>query len=139
MSDEERQVFTWIDEQDARLAGDQLILTLDLSRPLSSDVRLSDYLFGYRPDRPFTEMPKLQVLVGESSHAVFDAGRRLPVSSVQVRRHRDHLEIHLPLALLVHPQWILTSARTVWKNADLDWVAWRVLEVGNTQTAGPGG
>jgi hypothetical protein len=87
------------------------------------------YLFGYRPGRPFAEMPKLQVSFTQLGYAVQDGLRTLPKSSVGLSRGPKGYLLRVPLDLLGQPHRIMGSARTYFRKMPLDWIAWRIFEV----------
>ena len=86
LTEEERAKFVGVEWRTVRREGDNLVLTMALSKPLAEGVGLSAYLFGYRPDKPFAAMPKIHVRVGELTHAVTDQSHQLANSGVQVKR-----------------------------------------------------
>lgn len=111
-----------------RREGNDLILTLALSRPLAEGVGLSVDLFGYRSDRAFVSLPKIHIKVGELSQGVYDQSRRVPYTRVQVKRDAHHIELRVPLALLGDPDRALINVRTYLGDVPLDSAAWRVLD-----------
>jgi len=129
LTDEERASFVGIEKQSILLEDNNLVLSINLSRPLGKAVGVSVYVLGYRKDQAFAEMPKLHVKFGAIEHRVFDRGRRLPIDVIKMDRRRKEITIRIPLALLKNPQYILTSARTYIGAVPLDWVSSRVLEI----------
>ena len=130
LTEEERAKFVGVEWRTVRREGDNLVLTMALSKPLAEGVGLSAYLFGYRPDKPFATMPKIHVRVGELAHTVTDQSRQLANSGVQVKRDAHQIELRVPLALLDDPDRALVSARTYLGDMPLDSAAWRVLDLG---------
>jgi len=98
-------------------------------RPIGKAVGASVYVFGYRNDRSFSDMPKLHIKFGAIEHKIFDQDKRLPMDVIKVDRRLKEITIRIPLALLDTPQYILTSARTYIGAVPLDWVSWRTLEI----------
>ena len=129
LNETEQAAFVGVEWRTVKLDGSDLVVSLDFSRPLAHDVRASVYVFGYRSDRPFPEMPKLHARLGEGSYAVFDQDRELPADAWQIDRSAKQISLHLPLALLGDPQCLLIGARTYLGDVPLDWVSWRILEV----------
>ena len=129
LTDAERAAFVGVEWHTVRRVGNDLVLSLVLSKPLAEGVALSAYLFGYRPDKPFAAMPKIHVRVGELSHAAYDQTRELPEAGVQVSRDAHNIVLRVPLALLGDPDRALTAARTYMGDLPLDSAAWRVLEL----------
>lgn len=132
LTDEERASFVGIEKHTIFLEDDHLVLSINLSRPLGKAVRVSVYVFGYREDRTFAEMPKLHVKFGAIEHKVFNQGRRLPVNVIKVDRRPKEITIRIPLTALNNPQYILTSAHTYMGAVPLDWVSWRIWQISST-------
>ena len=114
-----------------RLEDNDLIFSIKLSRPIAEAVGVSVYIFGYRQDRPFQEMPKLHIKFGAIEHQVLDQNNLLPIGVIKVERNLKEIKIWVPLDLLGNPQRILTSADTYLGTVPLDRVSWRVLEISN--------
>ena len=129
LTDEERAAFIGIESRSVRLEHDQLEVSLAFSKPLGKSVEAALYLFGYRSDRPFGQMPKLHVTLGEFGHAIYDQKTSLPSETLQVRRQPREVTIRVSLQALGNPERILTGARTYLADVPLDWVSWRVLEL----------
>ena len=129
LTEAERATFVGVEWRTVRLEGQDLVISLDFSRPLAQGVRASVYIFGYRADRPFAGLPKLHARFGEGSQALYDQERRLPQDALQVNRQSRGLTLRVPLTLLGDPQRVLVSARTYLGGVPLDWVSWRILEL----------
>ncbi len=138
LTDEERAAFVGVVTKSLELDGDGLTFTVELSRPLAREVETSLYVFGYRTDRPFAQMPKLHIRVGHVLHAVYDQKQKLSHDTVQVKRGSREITVRVPLRALGDPQRILTSTHTHfdptmmpmdWAGLPLDWVGWRTLEL----------
>ncbi|MBI3319559.1 MAG: PIG-L family deacetylase [Candidatus Omnitrophica bacterium] len=127
--DEERAAFVGVETRSIQLDHETLTFSLEFSRPLAEAVQASIFLFGYRSDRPFAEMPKLHLWFGPIAHAIYDQNRLLPQQNVIIKRHFKRLTVQVPLALLGYPQRILTSARTSLGDVSLDWASWRIVEL----------
>jgi hypothetical protein len=76
-------------------------------------------------------MPKIHIRFGAVGHKIYDQAQKLPFSSIKVRRKAKEITVRIPLELLGNPQRILTSANTYFGTVPLDWVSWRILEVGS--------
>jgi len=129
LTDEERSRFVGVEQRSARIVGTNLVLEIELSRPLAETVIASLYAFGYRQDTPFEKMPKLQIRVHLLDHHVLDQRTPLPADTVSVERNRKKIIVRIPLELLGRPERILTSAQTYLGEVPLDSVAWRILEL----------
>jgi LmbE family N-acetylglucosaminyl deacetylase len=129
LTEEERAKFVGVEWRKIERDGDNLVLTAALSKPLAEGMGLSAYLFGYRPDKAFGDMPKIHLSVGALSQAVSDQSRRLEDSGVVVTRNARDIVLHVPLALLGDPDRAFVSARTYLGDMPLDSSAWRVLDL----------
>ena len=131
----ERAAFIGLHQRFVRLDDDDLIMSIGLSRPLGEGVEASIYLFGYRDDRPFGEMPKLHVKLGESGQAIFDQGQRLKRENLEVVREPNEITVRVGLSVLGHPQRVFCSASSYLGDVPLDWISWRVLELSTNHVA----
>lgn len=129
LTETERAAFVGFEERSVSLEDRRLVMTIRFSRPLAEAVEASVFVFGYRRDTPFGQMPKLHLKLGALLHAVYDQNRRLPQESIQVTRQPKQITLRIPLETLGNPQRILTSARTSLGEIPLDWGSWRSLEL----------
>ena len=111
------------------LDGDTLVITATLAQPLPQDVKATADLFGYRDDRPFAEMPKLHIEIGESGHKLYDLGKPLKDDLVQVTSNPNAIEIRVPLAALGSPQRVLLGLRVQTGEVPLESEPWRALDL----------
>jgi len=133
LSEDERAAFIGIRSRHVRIEGANLVVDLELSQPLDPTVASSIYVFGYRHDRPFAEMPKLQIRLSEARCAVLDQAAELPADAVRVVRQAGRIGVSIPLAALGGPQRVLTSVRTSLGFVPLDQAPWRVLTVAGSE------
>jgi len=113
-----------------RLIEGRIVISIRTPRPLGKEVGASVYIFGYRKDVPFQEMPKLHIKLGEFEHKVFDQDRALEAGAIDVQRRAQGLALEVPLKLLGDPERILTSAHTYFLNiVPLEGGSWRVLGI----------
>jgi len=124
---EERDAYTSVEWNFARCEGDALVLAINVSRPLAQTVEAEVSIFGYRPDRPFPEMPKLRISLGELKYKVMDGRQRLDNNTAAVTYRNKSISLRVPLAALGNPDRILISAQTSRAEVPFDWVAWRIL------------
>jgi len=129
LNDRERSAFVGVDWKFVRWQGDNLIVSIQFSKPLAQDVEASIYFFGYNSKTPFGLMPKINVRLGVLSYSVFDQNKRLDQGLVQVIRNTQDVTISVPLKVLGYPEKILTSARTSLGNFPLDNASWVVVEL----------
>ncbi len=114
------------------LGNANLVFSIQLSRPLAKEVGCSVYLFGYRGDTPFADMPKLHIGIGELTHSVSDGGQKVAGKDIQVRRLGRDILIHVPLSMLRQPQDVLAAAQLHVGPIPLEWTAWRILALDTT-------
>jgi LmbE family N-acetylglucosaminyl deacetylase len=113
---------------EVRRTGDrvEIALALDPTRPGPAGSSL--FVFGYRDDRPFAAMPKLELRLGVRGWAVLDQGRALPGRPVTVERRGGRLILGLSTALLGGPDRLLLGAR-VSRERSPDLSSWRVVDL----------
>lgn len=129
LTDEEKALFVGVETRAIRLEGNDLVLTVNLSRPLAKAVEAEILIFGYRSDREFPKMPKLRVQLGALGHKVLDQDRELPPETISVSRQENEFAIRVPLAAAGDPDDILTAGHTYLGDVPLDWISWRVLRL----------
>jgi LmbE family N-acetylglucosaminyl deacetylase len=129
LTNAERAKWIGVERRATWLEGDSVVVAVDFSRPLGNNVASSVYLFGYRPDRPFSEMPKLQVRLTESRNYALDGSRSIAKPPIDLKRGSSGFVLRVPLAYLGAPRWLMGSVRTYANKVPLDWIAWRVLSV----------
>ncbi|MFX1250543.1 MAG: PIG-L deacetylase family protein [Promethearchaeota archaeon] len=91
---------------------------------------LSFYLFGYRFDHPFGEMPKIWVRVGRKGYNIFDLNLEVP-EQIEVVRTGSKIKAVVPLELLGDPDRILINVKNGLGAFTLDWVPWRIIKIKN--------
>jgi len=127
LTNAEKARFVGVERRAVWLQDGQLIVAVDFTRPFVPGVEASVYAFGYRFDRPFAEMPKLHVHIGEVRQDVQDGGAKMRGSGVAIAREYHGLTVRIPVESLGHPQYVLGSVNVTYGKVPLDWVAWRVL------------
>jgi LmbE family N-acetylglucosaminyl deacetylase len=130
----ERAHWVGIVEWTVQVEEDALVFLIRLTRPPTKEVGSSLYLFGYRRDEPFAQMPKFHIKFGPIFHQFYNQDREIPPEQVQVTRSGRDIHVRVPLAMMGHPQRILASVRTYVAAVPLDWQSWQILEVGNAPT-----
>ena len=129
LTDNQKVSFVGVQERTVRVVDHNLEITIRLSRPMGQAVGVSVYLFGYRSDRRFEEMPKIIIKTGTILYDVLDQGRKLPENIVKVSRRPKSITLSVPLEVLGNPQKILTSAQTYLGKVPLDWLSWHAIEL----------
>jgi LmbE family N-acetylglucosaminyl deacetylase len=125
----EQASYVGIERRRVWLEDGQVVVSVDYSGKVGAHAGLAVSCFGYRSDRPFVEMPKIQVRIGAVRHGVYDQDRKLSDAPVEMARHQGEVVVRIPLELLGGPERILGAARSYLGAKALDWIAWRVLEV----------
>lgn len=126
---EEQAAFVGPEWRSMQIEGENLVLSFAFSRPLAREVAVSVYVFGYRKDRPFEQMPKLHMRIGVLHYGVYDQNHRLPSGSVQVSRSNKQITLRVPLKLLGNPHRVLTTAQAYLADVALDELSCRTLEL----------
>jgi LmbE family N-acetylglucosaminyl deacetylase len=129
LTDEEGRAFVTVVEDYISREGQNLVFSITLSRPLIGNAGLSLFVFGYRHDVAFKDMPKIQVRFGSIKHAAYDQDKKLHAGTVDVQRSPKKITVTLPLSLLNDPERFLTSTRTYLDEVPMDWIAWRTIEI----------
>ncbi|MBI4310017.1 MAG: PIG-L family deacetylase, partial [Candidatus Omnitrophica bacterium] len=129
LNDREKMAFVGIEWKFVRWEGQDLIISIELSKPLAQDVEASIYIFGYNKTTPFKQMPKISVRLGVLSYTVYDQAKRIDQGSVKVKRDPHEITLTVPLKLLGNPDRVLTSARTYLGNVPLDSASWMAVEL----------
>jgi len=111
-----------------------LTINTTLSRSFGKKVGLSIYVFGYRFDKDFMDMPKLRIKLGAREHDVFNQGRRLSKDIIKVERKPKEITVRIPLEILGNPERILTSTNTYVGAVHLNLNEWRILEMGDEKS-----
>ena len=129
LSDMQRASFLGFEERTVQIKDGNLELNVSLSKSFGKDVGVSVYVYGYRPDIAFADMPKLHIKFGAIQHSIFDQDNRLPSSSITVTRLPRQITMEIPLHLLGDPDRILTGARSYLGDVPMDWLSWRELDL----------
>lgn len=92
--------------------------------------RMQVYIFGYRKDIAFGDMPKIFIKVNTNSAVVFDGRKRIESPGVVCLMQGKYAVLRIPLQLLNYPRKALISARIfsnaapyaqgIWLAAELD-------------------
>lgn len=112
-----------------KIEGNELILSIELSKPLNKNVRISIYSFGYRSDIKFEKMPKIKIQITAKNTVIYNQKNMITNKNILIQRGKKDITIHIPLNELNNPHKILTEARSRLNNIPLDWTSWRILEL----------
>lgn len=125
----EKTSFIGVEWKFIRWQGDDLIVSIALSKPLAQDVEAFIYIFGYSEKTPFGQMPKISLRLGSDTYTLYNQAHRIDQSSIKVKRTANEITLAVPLRLLGDPDKILTSARTYLDNVPLDSASWIAVEL----------
>lgn len=138
LSEEERARFVGVERRDLMVHDGHIEFRFRFSRPLEQATSFSLYVFGYRHDRPFGDMPKIHIKVSPIGHEILDQDLRLKDDGIAVKHRALDLSVTIKLTTLGSPEKILTSARTYLGEIPLDSLGWRILEsAGNPTPVSP--
>ncbi len=129
LNSREKMAFVGVEWKFVRWQDGDLIVSIELSKPLAQDVEAFIYIFGYSKNTPFGQMPKISVRLGSNSYSVYDQARRIDQSSIRVKRTPNEVTLAVPLALLGNPDRVLTSAHTYLDNVPLDSASWITVQL----------
>jgi LmbE family N-acetylglucosaminyl deacetylase len=125
----ERAKYVGIERRSLWLEDEQVVVSVDYSGKVGARAGLAVSCFGYRGDRPFVEMPKVQIRVGAVRYGVYDQERKLAKAPVETTRRPGGFTVRIPLDFLGRPERILGSVRSYMGSMPLDWIAWRAIDV----------
>ncbi len=91
---------------------DQLEIAFDLPGLLPEGGKVTVAAFGYRPDRPFARMPKLEMQIEPDVWSVRDQGKILPRATAWGAAIGRQVMVRLPLAALGDPDRLFLQVRT---------------------------
>ena len=128
LTDTQRAGFLGIEKRYVQLEKGAIVLSTKFSRPLVNSLGITVYIFGYRDNKPFADMPKICVRLGFAGHRVYDGERVLPGESIHVIHRAKEITMYIPLEVLGNPQRVLTSATSFVADVPVDWVSWQAFE-----------
>ncbi|HUG36570.1 MAG TPA: PIG-L family deacetylase [Candidatus Limnocylindrales bacterium] len=114
--------------------GDHVEVTIELDRALRSSQRVSLHVLGAREDRPFAEMPKIEVRVWQDRFHTLERGRRERRAAVELTRRGRQLVLRVPMAVLGDPHRLLVGVRGSSRAVPLDRVPWRIVELASGES-----
>ncbi len=114
---------------DIRRAGDRLEIGMKLPQPLTEGSAVTLSAFGYRPDVPFSAMPKLEVRIEPHAWMVREQGRLLPRSTAWGGIQDRRLVARIPLASLNDPRRLFLQVRAGSRRSELGQTPWWIVEL----------
>lgn len=111
--------------------GKTLTFILQFQRPITRPLHFVTHVFGYRDDMPFDQMPKIRIDYNTKKVvSITDLKQKIIDKGVTVASTAPNtVSITIPLALLGNPEKILTNSKVLRGKLDVDWVAWRTIDL----------
>lgn len=125
-NDSQKDAFVRIEAQSAKIENEKLVLTYVLSKPLGEEIDVSIYVYGYRHDKKFSEMPKMNIEVGINSYSVYDQKKLISKEGIEFKKTPTEITVKIPLKKIGEPDKILFSARISKGLLSHDLMPWRV-------------
>ncbi|MDO8661805.1 MAG: PIG-L family deacetylase [Candidatus Omnitrophota bacterium] len=88
-----------------------LLIRAAKDKGLTRRLNLILYIFGFSDKTDFASMPKIRVLTRRGKFRVYDGKRMINPEGTRLNLSPDGLVLHIPLAILGNPDFILTSVR----------------------------
>lgn len=133
---EEASEFVDLQGLTVRVVRNQMEIGMDLQEPLLEGSAVSLSAFGYRPDAPFSALPKLELRIEPLSYTVRDQGRLLPRAMAWASAAGKRLTARIPLASLGDPRRLFLQIRTSSPRTPLGQTPWWIVELrGAVQSA----
>jgi hypothetical protein len=104
-----------------------LVVKVGLNGSIELEVEVVVYLFGYRYDKEFVEMPKICVEWGLDHLLVSDQSTPIFEPPVEIIRSLNEITIVIPWLLLGDPEILFVQGRYVRDETPITRTAWRVL------------
>jgi hypothetical protein len=111
------------------MVRNQVEIGMDFQEPLLEGSAVSLSAFGYRPDVPFSALPKLELRIEPLSYAVRDQGRLLPRSRAWASARGKRLTARIPLSSLGDPRRLFLQVRTSSPRTPLGQTPWWIVEL----------
>lgn len=108
---------------------DNLLLKLDLKRKFARGRGVSLTLLGYNKDKPFAQMPKIQIALGILGKRIKDKRQVITIKNFKMYYDSGSLIFKIPLASLGNPRQIFAKVRTNAANFPVYAWSWRMIEL----------
>jgi LmbE family N-acetylglucosaminyl deacetylase len=113
------------------LERDALVIRMEYSKHWPIDLPVNMYLFGYRHDRPFVDMPKLRLSVIGLHLRVYDQGIPVKNSGITISKEGRTLLVRIPLSALGGPDHLLGTSWSRSAEEPFEWRMWRAVDIQN--------
>ncbi len=97
-------------------------------KPVADLTGLSFYLFGYRTDTRFGNMPKLHIKIESKNHVVYDKNRKIE-NKITLVRKKNMIVIKIPLVTLSLPENIFLGYRNYLKVIPVNKQTWQIIKL----------
>lgn len=129
LTDQEKGNFISIEKRWIQLQDDELIISIETSYLATQNSGISFYIFGYRKDKSFAEMPKIHIAFQSGRYYVYDKTKLLPADSIRTERSMKSITVGINMTLLDTPDLIFTNVRTYTEDVPLESASWRIIEI----------
>ena len=102
---------------------------LDKPKKPSSQFEVMLYIFGYRQDTAFAQMPKIRILTEGKNCKVFSLKEKIIKTGVLLDSQKNFLILKIPLKLLGQPDYVLTALKPYHGDLPVDAVAFRKIKL----------
>ena len=110
-----------------RQSKDGLLVQLSFRRPIDEDLQVGIFEFGYRRDRPFPAMPKLDIQWDDGSVTVRDQTATVRDSGLQASESKSKLVLMTPWTTLGLPDAVFVQVQGVVQEVPVSQTGWQVL------------
>jgi len=125
-NESQEDAFVRIEAQSVHIENDKLVFHYILSEPFGERIDLDLYVFGYRSDKEFSEMPKINVEVNLKGYSIYDQKKPISRDGIEVVKVPNEITVKVPLSVIGDPEKILFSATTSTGLLSLDSMPWRI-------------
>ncbi|KYC44351.1 MAG: hypothetical protein AMQ22_02314 [Candidatus Methanofastidiosum methylothiophilum] len=98
-----------------------------MSEPFGQRIDLDLYVFGYRGDKEFSEMPKINVEVNLKGYSIYDQKKSISNIGIEVNKTPTEITVKVPIKDLGDPEKVIFSATTSTGLLSLDSMPWRIV------------
>jgi LmbE family N-acetylglucosaminyl deacetylase len=130
-NESQKDKFVRIEAQSAGIENEKLALHYILSKPLSEQIEFSVYVFGYKKNKEFSEMPKINLRIDLNGYFAYDQKKTIPKDGIEVQKTSNEITVKIPLKDLDNPDKIIFSATTSTGLRSLDLMPWRIVIIEN--------
>lgn len=126
-NESQKDAFVRIEAQSVNIENDKLVFYYMLSKPFGERIDLDLYVFGYRGDKEFSEMPKINVEVNLKGYSIYDQKKSISNIGIEVNKTPTEITVKVPIKDLGDPEKVIFSATTSTGLLSLDSMPWRIV------------